>query len=142
MASNVEVLETLYARFSETGEVDYSRVDPEVELHSRPDVPDGRVFRGVDGLAEFFAETAKAFDPIRWEPLEFIPEGRHVLVRAHIVAQGRASGAPIEVDECQVWTFRGDRIVRLQAFPTIDEARAAARALDQEEEQSERAAES
>jgi ketosteroid isomerase-like protein len=141
MASNVEVLEELYARFNATGEVDYSRVDPEVELHSRPDVPDGRVFRGVDGLAEFFAETAKAFDPIRWEPLEFIPEGRHVLVRAHIVAHGRASGAPIEIDEGQLWTFRDGRIVRLQAFPTVDEARAAARALD-EEEQSEGAAES
>jgi ketosteroid isomerase-like protein len=142
MESNVELLERLFARFNETGDLDYSRVDPEVELHSRPDVPDGRVWSGLDGLRAFFAETAKSFDPIRWEPREFIPAGRHVLVRAHIVARGASSGAPIEVDEGQLWTFRNGMIVRLQAFPTIADAREAARALDQEEAHGERAAES
>lgn len=134
MASNVEVIEQLLVRFNETGEMDFSRVDPEIELHPRPDVPDGRVWRGLDGVRGFFAETAKAFDPIRWEPQELFPAGRHVLVRARIVASGATSGTPIEVDEAQVWTFRDGLIVRLQGFPTMDEARATAEALDQEEE--------
>jgi hypothetical protein len=33
-----------------------------------------------------------------------------------------------------VWTFRDGLIVRLQGFPTMDEARATAEALDEEEE--------
>jgi hypothetical protein len=38
-----------------------------------------------------------------------------------------------EIDEAQLWTFRDNLLARLQAFPTIEEAYAAARALDDAE---------
>jgi ketosteroid isomerase-like protein len=131
VTSNLERLRELFARFNETGELDFTRVSPNVELHDRPDVPDGKVWRGIDGVRGFFDKTTELFDPIRWEPREFIPAGRHVVVRAHVVAYGAASGTPIEVDEAQLWTFRDGLIVRLQAFPTIEEAYATARAIDE-----------
>jgi ketosteroid isomerase-like protein len=119
VASNVERLRELFARFNETGELDFTGVDAGIELHDRPDVPDRRVWRGTEGVRAFFAKTAESFDPIRWEPRQFIAYGRHVVVRAHIVAYGAASGTPIEVDEAQLWTFRDGLLVRLQAFPTL-----------------------
>ena len=131
MVSNVERLRGLFARFNETGELDFTGVDPEVELHDRPDVPDARVWRGIDGVRAFFAKTAESFDPIRWELREPIAFGRHVVARAHVVAYGATSGTPIEVDEGQLWTFRDGLVVRLQGFPTIEEAYATARALDE-----------
>ena len=97
MASNVDRVRELYARFNKTGELDSGQMHPDFELHSRPDVPDATVWRGIDGVRDFFARTAESFDPIRWEAREFSPAGRHVMVRAHIVAFGRASGTPIEV---------------------------------------------
>lgn len=133
MASNVERLQGLFARFNETGELDFSLVDPDVELHDRPDVPDGRVWHGVDGVRAFFAKTAELFDPIRWEPREYIAAGRHVVVRAHVVAYGATSGTPIEMDEPQLWTFRDGLLVRLQGFASLEEAWATARALDDAE---------
>ena len=133
MVSNVERLQRLFARFNETGTLDFTGVHPEVELHDRPDVPDGRVWRGTDGVRAFFDKTAESFDPIRWEPQEFIPAGRHVLVRAHVVAYGATSGTPIEIDEAQLWTFREGLLARLQAFPTLEEAYATARTLDEAE---------
>jgi ketosteroid isomerase-like protein len=133
VASNLELLREIFTRFNETGELDFSRADPEIELHDRPDVPDSRVWRGADGIRAFFAKTAESFDPIRWEPHELIPFGRHVVVHAHVVAYGAASGTPIEIDEGQLCTFRDGLLVRLQAFPTIEEAYATARALDEEE---------
>jgi ketosteroid isomerase-like protein len=133
VASNVEWLRGLFARFNETGELDFTGIHTDVELHDRPDVPDGRVWRGIDGVRAFFDKTAELFDPIRWEPREFIPAGRHVVVRAHVVAYGATSGAPIEIDEAQLWTFRDGRLARLQAFPTLEEAYATARALDDAE---------
>jgi uncharacterized protein len=129
VTSNIERLRVLFKRFNETGELDFSAAHPDVELHDRPDVPDSRVWRGVDGVRAFFQKTAESFDPIRWEPREFIAAGRHVVVRAHVVAYGATSGAPIEVDEAQLWTFRDGLLVRLQAFPTIEEAYTTARAL-------------
>ena len=131
MDSNVESLRRLFERFNEYGELDFAAVDPDVELHDRPDVPDQRVWRGIEGIRAFFQKTAESFDPIRWEPREFTRLGRHVVVRAHVVAYGATSGTAIEVDEAQLWTFREGLIVRLQAFPTIEEAYATARALDE-----------
>jgi ketosteroid isomerase-like protein len=88
------------------------------------------VWRGIDGVRGFFERTAESFDPIHWEPREFIEHGRHVVIRAHVVAYGAASGAPIEGDEAQLWTFRDGLLVRIQAFPTIEEAYATAAELD------------
>jgi ketosteroid isomerase-like protein len=130
VSSNVDRVRALFERFNETGEMDFSLADPELELHSRPDVPDSTVWLGIDGVRGFFARTAESFDPIHWEPLEFIDHGRHVVVRAHIVAYGATSGAPIEIDEAQLWTFRDGLLVRIQGFPTIDEAYATAEELD------------
>jgi ketosteroid isomerase-like protein len=133
VASNVERIRGLFARFNETGELDFTGVHPDVELHDRPDVPDARVWRGMDGIRAFFDKTAESFDPIRWTPREFIAAGRHVVTRAHVVAYGATSGTPIEIDETQLWTFRDGLIVRLQGFPTLEEAYATARALDEAE---------
>jgi ketosteroid isomerase-like protein len=133
VSRNIELVQTLFERFNETGEMDFSLADPEIELHSRPDVPDSTVWRGIDGVRGFFARTAESFDPIRWEPREFVDQGRHVVVRAHIVAYGATSGAPIEIDEFQLWTFGDGLLVRLQAFPTIEEAYATADELDRAE---------
>ena len=55
------------------------------------------------------------------------------MARAHVVAYRAASGTPIEVDEAQLWTFREGLLIRLQAFPTIEDAYATARALDEAE---------
>jgi ketosteroid isomerase-like protein len=133
VASNVERVQGLFARFNETGELDLTGVHPDAELHDRPDVPDARVWRGPDGARAFFEKTAESFDPIRWEPREYIAAGRHVVVRAHIVAFGATSGTPIEADEAQLWTFRDGLVARLQAFPTLEEAYVTARALDDAE---------
>ena len=133
MASNVERVGEIFTRFNETGELDFAVVDPEIELHDRPDIPDSRVWRGPDGVRAWFEKTADSFDPIRWEPLGLTATGRHVVVETRIVATGRASGTPIEVDEGQLWTFRDELLVRLQGFPTVDDAFAKARELDAEE---------
>jgi ketosteroid isomerase-like protein len=131
VGSNVDVLREIFERFNESGEIDFAgRVDPEVELHDRPDVPDGQVWRGVGGVRGFFAKTAELFDPIHWEPQELIVQGRHVIARTHVTAYGASSGTPIEMDEAQLWTFRDGLIIRLQGFPTVEEAYATARALD------------
>jgi ketosteroid isomerase-like protein len=131
MASNVERVEELFTRYNETGEMDFTWADPEIELHDREDIPDSRVWRGIDGVRAWFAKTAESFDPISWEPLELTAAGRHVVARARIVAHGRASGTPIEVDEGQLWTFRDGMLARLQGFATVEGAYAMARILDE-----------
>jgi hypothetical protein len=85
VTSNIERLRSLFARFNESGELDFSLTDPEIELHSRPDV-----------------------------------------------AYGAASGAPVEIDEAQLWTFRDGLLIRIQGFPTVEEAYSTADELDRQ----------
>ena len=102
---NVETLRGLLDHFNETGEIEYEgKIHPEVELHDRPDVPDGEVWHGHPGIDGFFAKTRELFDPIHRDFQELIPEGRHVITRTHVTAYGASSGTPIEMDEAQLWT--------------------------------------
>jgi ketosteroid isomerase-like protein len=107
----------------------WERLDPGLELHERPDLPDRKEYRGRDAAKDFWRKLTEVFAEIRWEPLDIVDLGHAVVVDARIVAVGRGSDVRIEADETDLWCFRDGRIVRLQAFATRDEALAAAAAF-------------
>ena len=104
----------------------WARLDPDVELHERSELPDAKVYRGPDDAKEFWRKTQQVFAEIRWEPLEFMDLGDAVVVETRVVALGRGSEVPIEMDETDVFWFRDGMIVRLQGFATKTEALKAA----------------
>lgn len=104
----------------------WARLDPDVELHERSELPDAKVYRGPDEAKEFWRKTQQVFAEIRWEPLEFMDLGDAVVVETRVVALGRGSEVPIEMDETDVFWFREGMIVRLQGFATKTEALEAA----------------
>ena len=106
----------------------WARLAPDFELHERSDLPDARVYRGPDEAKEFWRKTQQIFSEIRWQPRELIDLGDAVVAPSRISATGRESDARIEVDETAVFWFRDGLIIRLQAFPTVEEGLAAARA--------------
>jgi ketosteroid isomerase-like protein len=106
----------------------WAALSPDFELHGRPDVPDPRTYRGLEETKEFWRMLQEVWAELRWEPLEFIDLGDAVVVETKIVATGRGSDLRIEADETDVFWFRDGEIVRLQGFPTKDEALEAARA--------------
>jgi hypothetical protein len=54
----------------------WARLDPDFELHDRPDMPDATVYRGREASKEFWRKTQPLFSELRWEPGEFIDRGR------------------------------------------------------------------
>jgi ketosteroid isomerase-like protein len=106
----------------------WASLAPDFELHGRPDVPDQTTYRGREASKEFWRMLQQTFAELRWEPREFTDLGHAVVVETRIVAQGRGSEVRIEADETDVFWFRDGKIVRLQGFPTKEEALAAARA--------------
>jgi ketosteroid isomerase-like protein len=105
----------------------WARLAPDFELHGRPDVPDSEVYRGRQATKEFFRMLQEVWAELRWEPREFTDLGDAVLVETRITAVGRGSDVRIEADETDVFWFRDGNIVRLQGFPTREEALAAVR---------------
>jgi ketosteroid isomerase-like protein len=105
----------------------WAHLAPDFELHGRPDVPDSQVYRGREATKEFFRMLQEVWAELRWEPLEFTDLDDAVVVETRITAVGRGSDVRIEADETDVFWFRDGNIVRLQGFPTREQAIAAVR---------------
>ena len=104
----------------------WAQLAPDFELHERSDLPDAKVYRGRDESKGFWRKTQELFAEIRWEPRDFTDLGHAVVVEATVTAIGRGSDVRIEAAETDVFWFRDGTIVRLEAFPTKDEALRAA----------------
>ena len=100
----------------------WARLAPDVELHERSELPDAKVYRGREQAKEFWRKTQQVFAEVQWEPREFTDLDHAVVVDTRVVAVGRGSDVPIEMDETDVFWFRDGLIVRLQGFATNAEA--------------------
>ena len=78
-----------------------------------PEHPDGARRRGPDAAIEFFRDWTSQFDDleVNWK-LEDIGAGR-ALALTSTTGRGRLSGAPVEMQFAQLWTFRDGRFVRM-----------------------------
>ena len=110
----------------------WARLDPDMELHERSDLPDAKVYRGREESKEFWRKTSELFSEVRWKPRQLIDLGHAVVIDAKVAVTGRGSDVPIEADDVSVCWFRAGSIVRLQAFPNLEEALAAARSVSYE----------
>jgi hypothetical protein len=106
-------------------------IDPEMESDFRgftslaPDQLELR--RGRQGFADLwrtFVEPWSDFQIRDSRALELDPE--HAISSATWHLRGQESGIELDIVQAGLWTSRGDRLVRLQAFASVEEARAAA----------------
>jgi uncharacterized protein len=96
--------------------------DPEVEFRSRIAEADDVTYRGHDGVRDYVASLAEAFEWIRTEPLDVIDEGDRAVVYNRFRARGRGSGAEVEERFFQAIRFRHGRSVWWAFYPSMAEA--------------------
>jgi ketosteroid isomerase-like protein len=108
----VSVLEDVYRRWGEGDfRAGFELYDPGMTLEIHNPIPDAGVYEGIEGLQRYmrgFLDTWEEYE-IRAEAVEV--DGDRVVVRVH--HGGRASGAWAEMNYFQIWTFDGDRVVRM-----------------------------
>jgi ketosteroid isomerase-like protein len=100
--------------------------DPYVQFILRPGFPDAGVYSGTEEIRrytqdDFLADLKGA--AIAGE--EFIDAGDSVVVQVHQSATGPGSGAHVAMRYYQVWTLRGDSVIRIESFRERVEALAA-----------------
>ncbi len=128
---NIELVRRLYeaAAARDTPAV-YEIYDPAVVLDNSNLVGiGGGIYRGHDGLREFFRTWHEVWDRIEYSYDELIDAGAEAviaLVTRH--ATGRASGAAVERPAALLFNIRDNSIVRVVWFDTREEALAAAAA--------------
>ena len=128
--TNVEVVRRCLSAI-EAGEVEFvvGMLDPNVEVTPSSDLFSGSssAYRGHAGARRWFAEVSARWSSVRFTPHEFFDLGEHVFVGGTHSAQG----ADREEEEygASVWTFQSGLIKNVCAYPSRDEALAAARRI-------------
>jgi ketosteroid isomerase-like protein len=90
---------------------------PGVVLDCTSRVFNPAVYHGFDGLRQFRAEAAEAWESVEVKPTSITEEGDEILVNAHVKTRGRGSGVELDQPSAWVWTVRGDRLYHCRLLP-------------------------
>jgi ketosteroid isomerase-like protein len=92
--------------------------DPEVEFS--PYLArelEGRTYRGLEEVNEFFSELQQALGRVRYENRTFKEVGEDaVLLLARLAGSGRGSAVPVEQEVAILFEFREGLILRITAY--------------------------
>ena len=128
---NVEIVRTLYGLRGDPlnvapdqlDRVFRDHLDEQFEVRLPSDYPEGEpLFRGRAGFEEMLAMLADTWGQWRYEPDRFVDAGDRVVVFVRILAEGGASGVPIEFEATHVWTIRGGRAMSVHAYRNRSQA--------------------
>ena len=89
-------------------------------LSAEPDV-----YRGHAGAERDLDAFEGSLEDVRFEPLEFHPEGDYVIVDMLLKGRGAASGIPVELRSAVVHTIEDGKVKRMDPYPDMEAARAA-----------------
>jgi len=120
---NVEIVKRAYEAWNRR---DMAAVlgacDHDIEWWERDDVPDPTVHRGLNAVGARFAELDDMWIGLGLQPQEFIDAGDFVVVPFRLTGRGRASRAPFDEDEVQVFRLRNGKIIELREYSEKAEA--------------------
>ena len=91
-------------------------LDSDIEWQAAREDPDAALHRGHDGVLGYLGQWTEAYDGLQVEPREFIDGGDRILVWVHITGRGRASGLDLDMQQAQIATVRGGKIVRTDEY--------------------------
>jgi uncharacterized protein len=125
-AENVEAVRSVYERW---GNGDFSASVPLFDEHVLfllgPEFPDAGTYVGPEAVAEYTRGLLEAWTRFTLEAEEIIDAGDSVVVGVLQSGVGGSSGTPTEFRYFQVWSFRGPKAIRLEAFRERADALAA-----------------
>lgn len=95
---------------------------PDIEWITPPEDPDPGVYRGYEGVEQFWAQWRAAVGQLSFEPEELVAVGDHVVVTARRSGRGEHSGLEVSDRVIQVFTFEEDKCVRVHEYYDRDAA--------------------
>ena len=125
--TNLDVVRAGYEHFN-AGDVDWvlEHLDPGIVWEDARQMPDVRIYRGLDEVGRFLHSFGRHWEQIRFELLELSGAGDSVLAVVRIIGKGKASGAEVDAELIHVWEMRDRRGLRIRTFFDREEAARAA----------------
>ena len=81
-----------------------------------PELPDTGTYLGTDALADYTRQFLEPWTRLTIHGDDFVAARDTVLASVVQRGVGDASGAETEIRYFQLWSFRGDRVIRLENF--------------------------
>ena len=124
MSENQEVVRRVFEAFNQGDlETVLEALDPQIEWHVPPMLPEQTVYHGHRGVRDLWRSLRDSFDDFELAIEDMAEAGDRVMVLA--CAQGRGKGSGIEVRTPSfgwVWTLRAGKALRLDVYPNRAEA--------------------
>jgi ketosteroid isomerase-like protein len=108
--------DTLFALVAPEIEWDFSHVDTWLEE---------KIYRGYDGIGEFFGKWTEEWDDYRFEVQDILDAGDRVVAIVRDEGRGKSSGIKLERQHAEVWTIRDGKVIRIEPYDHKAEALAA-----------------
>jgi len=96
-------------------------LDPDIEFIPRRAAVQG-VYRGYEGMRQFFAENAENFDLYQVSYQEVRDLGDRLIAFGTVRARGKESGVEVTTPTSLVATFRDGKMLRAEDFAERSEA--------------------
>jgi ketosteroid isomerase-like protein len=131
---NVELVRRLLDVYNERSFVENAElIDPEIVWDvSRVELPDGASYTGRSELRSFADAWEEGFESEQVTAQEIFDAGDRVVVLVRHCGRGKISGIEVDQTFAMVWTLRDGRAVRMDMYPTRDEAVEAAGLSEQD----------
>jgi ketosteroid isomerase-like protein len=113
---NLEMVRRQHEHFNRTGEVLAESYRSDAEWMTAREDPDPATHRGLEAIRGYFAQWTGMFESIDLRDDELIDAGDKVFAWIRISGHGAASGASVEMEQAQVWTFREGKVVRVEEY--------------------------
>ncbi|HMD57136.1 MAG TPA: nuclear transport factor 2 family protein [Solirubrobacteraceae bacterium] len=119
---NVKRVRESYEFVERTHEPDFELLHPDVEWHTRADLPDTGTRRGHDGAGKLLSEWFGAFDDLSLKIDELIDAGDRVIVVLRLHGCVRGSIQEVDMPETHVLTMRDGKTTEIHEYQTKAEA--------------------
>jgi ketosteroid isomerase-like protein len=96
--------------------------DPHVVLVLRPEFPEAGVYVGPEQIATYTRDLLASWADFAMGAEGLVDAGDSVVVQVHQRGVGLTSGVETELHYFQVWTFRGEAIIRIESIGTREQA--------------------
>jgi ketosteroid isomerase-like protein len=119
---SVEIVRAAYQSFNRTHELDVDAFQPNIEWHTRDDLPDSGTHRGYAGVAQLLSSWVEAFEDLRVDPEELIDADDLVVAVVRLRGRIRDSGHDVEMEETHVWRLLDGKATEVREYQTKAEA--------------------
>ena len=99
--------------------------DRNVLLVLRPDFPEPGAYVGLEQISAYMRDLLASYTGFAIAGKDFVAAGDSVVVELHQTGTGATSGVPTDHRYFQVWTFRGDSVIRIESINDRRDALAA-----------------